>query len=312
MIKYILKRIVIMIPILFALTFCAYGLMEIAPGDPAEMKLKAQGIIPSDDALARAREEMHLDEPFLVRYGMWLSDALRGNLGTSYKDGRPVVEIMQTATGYTAVLTITSLILSLLISFPLGMLAAEKAGRLPDTIIRAVSFVGNAVPKFLLAVLLIYFFCLRLNVFPVVAENSLQGLFLPMLALTFGMTCDFVRFIRTEMLEQLGRPYVVGAYTRGVNRRSVLIGDVLRNALINIVTHISLVFAGLLGGSVVIETIFDWPGLGKMCMDAISDRNYPVILGFVLWMSLIYMIVNLITDISYHFLDPRVREGKSI
>ena len=306
--SYTLKRVLLIFPMIIALTFCTYGLMEFAPGDPAEMKLKAKGVIPSEEALAKARAELRLDEPFLTRYVSWLLHAARGDLGTSYKDGRAVNEKMKAAAGYTVLLAVTSLLFTLLLSFPLGILAAVRHDRWPDYLIRFFSFIGNAVPRFLLAVLLIYLFCLRLRLFPVIAERSLQGLFLPLLAMSLGMICYFTRFIRTEVLEQMGRPYVTGAELRGVKKSSVIRRDVLHNAMIHILTQISLAFAGLLGGSIVIESIFRWPGVGKMCMDAISNRDYPVIQGFVLWTGLIYMAVNLITDISYHFLDPRIRE----
>lgn len=308
MAKYIIKRVLVIIPMLLVLTFATYGLMEIAPGDPAEMKLKAQGVIPSEEALEKTRAQMHLDEPFIQRYGEWLVSALHGDLGTSYKDNRAVTEKLGIATGYTAILALSALIISLIISFPLGIAAALRRNGFFDYLIRFMTFIGNALPRFLLAVLLIYFFCLRMKVFPVIAKETVNGLFLPALCLAIGLICEFTRQIRAEVLEQIGKPYVTGAKARGVKAGRILCSDILHNAMITLLTVIGLSFAGLLGGSVVIETIFQWPGLGKLCMDAITNRDYPVVLGFVIWICLIYMIVNLITDISYRYFDPRVKE----
>lgn len=309
MAKYIVRRLLQLIPVMLVLSFITYALLYLAPGDPAEMRLKAGGITPTDEMLEKVREDMGLNEPFLQRYFHWLGGALRGDLGNSYKDGAPVAGKMQRATKYTLILTGTSVVLSLLIALPLGVLSALLHRKLPDHLIRLAAFIGCAVPTFLASLLLIYFFCIRMKLLPVISKGTAKGLILPSAALAVSMAGEFIRQIRTETLDQLQQSYVIGARVRGDRESVILIKNVLRNASLSLITILGLSFATLLGGSIVTEMIFMWPGLGKLVMDAISNRDYPIVQGFVLWMSMIYVIVNLITDISYRLVDPRIREG---
>ena len=306
--KYILKRMAHLIWILLAVSFLTFLLMYLAPGDAAEKKLNAQGISVSQEVLERTRQEMGLDRPFLVQYGDWLLGVLRLDLGSSYKDGFPVGEKLARGLGSTLVLALWSLLLSLAVALPLSLLAALHRDGPLDRILRFLSFVGNSLPGFLLSVLLMYLFCVRLRLLPVLADRSLKGLLLPGLSLAIPLCSRFLRQFRAELLEQLGRSYVTGAVTRGVKARYILFWNVLRNASISILTIVGLSVGSLMGGSVVIETIFRWPGLGKLAMDAIRDRDLPVIQGFVLLTAVIYVGINLLTDIAYHWVDPRVRE----
>lgn len=297
-----------MILILFGVTFLVFGLMYISPGDPAQKKLTAGGIAVSEDVLEETREEMGLNRPFLVQYGDWLGKALRGDLGTSFKDGIPVGEKLLKGIKYTAILSVSSFLLAVLVSIPLGIYSAVRKNRFGDYLIRFLSFIGNSLPNFLISVLLMYFFCIKFKIFPIIAEQSLKGLFLPALTLAVPMMSQFIRQIRAEVLEQLHQPYVSGARARGVKERFILFGNVLHNSMIPIVTVLGLSVGSLMAGSVVVETIFMWPGLGKLAMDSITARDYPVVQGFVILMAVIYVLVNLITDLSYHRLDPRVNE----
>ncbi len=297
-----------MILILFGVTFLVFGLMYISPGDPAQKKLTAGGIAVSEDVLEETREEMGLNRPFLVQYGDWLGKALRGDLGTSFKDGIPVGEKLLKGIKYTAILSVSSFLLAVLVSIPLGIYSAVRQNRFGDYLIRFLSFIGNSLPNFLISVLLMYFFCIKFKIFPIIAEQSLKGLFLPALTLAVPMMSQFIRQIRAEVLEQLHQPYVSGARARGVKERFILFGNVLHNSMIPIVTVLGLSVGSLMAGSVVVETIFIWPGLGKLAMDSITARDYPVVQGFVILMAVIYVLVNLITDLSYHRLDPRVNE----
>ncbi len=306
--KYIIKRMLQLIPISLVLTFLTFALMYLAPGDPAEMKLKAQGIVPSMELLETTRENMGLNKPFLQQYGEWLWNLLHGDFGTSYKDGQPVFTQLCKATRYTVVLASSAIIVSLLISFPLGLLTALHKNRFSDYLIRFLTFIGNSVPNFFIALLLIFFLCLKFKVLPVIAANSIRGLILPTLAMSSHMSCSFIRQFRAEILEQLGSDYVVGERARGDLEMVILIKNVLHNSMITILTVVGLYAAVLMCGSVIIETIFMWPGLGKLVMDSISNRDYPIIQGFVLWMSMIYLIVNLLTDISYRWFDPRIKD----
>ncbi len=308
MAKYIGKRMLHLIWIMIALSFLTFMLMYLAPGDPAMKKLNAQGIAVSPEVLEAVRKEMGLDRPFFVQYGDWALKVLRGDLGESYKDGISVAEKLSKALGYTALLALGSMLISLLISLPLGMITALKKGSILDYVIRFFTFFGNSMPNFLISVLLMYFLCVKARLLPVMADRSLKGLLLPAVALSVPMCSRFIRQFRAEILEQLSRSYVSGAVSRGVKSRYILFRNVLHNASISILTIVSLALGTLFGGSVVIETIFRWPGLGKLAMDAITNRDYPVIQGFVLFTSVIYVMVNLLTDIAYRWIDPRVKE----
>ena len=280
------KRLAHLAVVILGVSFLTFLLMYIAPGDPAQKKLTAQGVAVSQEVLEATRQEMGLDRPFLARYGDWLWSALRGDLGVSYKDGLSVSSKLAGAMGRTFVLALTSLALALLVSLPLAVWTAVRQGGIADHAVRFFSFIGNSLPNFLLSVLLMYFFCIRLKLLPVIANGSVRGLLLPCLA----------------------QEYVLGARTRGVRWRDILLHDVLRNAAPAMVTITALSIGTLLGGSVVIETIFSWPGLGKLAMDAISDRDYPVIQGFVLFTATVYVAANLLSDLCCGWVDPRVRE----
>ena len=310
--KYIAKRMLHLVGILIALSFLTFLLMYLAPGDAATKKLNAQGIAVSQEVLEQTREAMGLNRPFLVQYGDWALLALQGDLGESYKDGFPVAGKLVKGLRYTAILALTSMALALVVALPLSILTALKKDTLLDDITRLFSFIGNSLPNFLISVLLMYFLCVRAHLLPLVANESIQGLLMPCLALSIPICGRFIRQFRAEFLEQLGKPYVSGAMLRGVKRRYVL-KNVLHNSSISILTIVGLSIGTLFGGSVVIETIFRWPGLGKLAMDAITNRDYPVIQGFVLFTSTVYVVINLLIDICYSWVDPRLRkmEGDS-
>ena len=305
--KYIGKRLVHLVGILIALSFLTFLLLYLSPGDAASKKLNAQGIAVSEEVLEATRKEMGLDRPFLVQYGSWALKALRGDLGESYKDGQSVAGKLAKGMGNTALLALSSLFFSLVISLPLGILTALKKDSPLDYILRFLSFIGNSMPNFLISILLMYYLCVKARLLPVVADKSLKGLLLPALALSIPMIGRFLRQFRAEILEQLGQSYVSGAVSRGVKNRYILYRNVLHNASITIMTVVGLQIGTLFGGSVIIETIFRWPGLGKLVMDSISARDYPVVQGFVLFAAVVYVGVNLFTDIAYHWVDPRVR-----
>lgn len=307
MMKFIGKRLLSLIPILIGISFLTFLLLYIAPGDPAQKRLTSNnGVAVTQEQIDNMREEMGLNRPFLVQYGSWLGKALTGNLGESYKDSLPVSGKLGPALKRTVQLTASSLVLALLVAIPAGILSAVYRGGFWDQLFRLLSFIGNSLPNFLLSILLMYFFCIRLNWFPIIATGSLQGLFLPTLALALPMASRFVRQIRAEVLEELGKDYVTGLTARGVKSGWVLFRNVLRNSMAAVLTIVGLSVGTLLGGSVVVETIFNWPGVGKLAMDAITARDYPVIQGFVLIMALVYVLINLLTDLAHYRLDPRI------
>ena len=304
--KQIAKRILELIVILIILSFLTFLLMYLAPGDPAEKRLSSQGVAVTKEVLQAEQERMGLLRPFMVRYGEWLGGVVHGDFGVSFKDDMPVAPKLANGLKNTTILASASLLLALLVSIPLGILSAVKKNSILDHIVRLLSFIGNALPNFLISVLLMYFFCILFNLFPVVATGSIQGLFLPAMSLAIPMAGRFTRQIRTETMEQLEQEYVTGLRTRGVKEKDILLNNVFHNASGHIFTIIALQIGTLMGGSVVIETIFRWPGIGKLVMDSINARDYPTIMGFVLVMGTIYVTINFISDILYHVLDPRV------
>lgn len=310
--RYIKKRLLQLIPVIFGVSFITFSLMYIAPGDPAQMKIFAQGASVSRELIEQTRIEMGLDKPFLVQYFTWLKNLLMGDMGTSYMDNIPVSQKLLTAMPYTILLALSSMALTLLISIPLGILCAIKQNKFIDYVIRVFTFVGTSIPNFFLALALIYFFAMKLKLLPVLASGSLKGLILPTISLSTVMISKYIRQVRAAVLEELSKDYVIGAKTRGISDTVIIYKNVLRNSMITIVTLIGLSFGSLLGGAAIVETIFVWRGLGKLVVDAIGARDYPVIQGFVVWMAIIYVSINLLTDLSYSRLDPRVKyEGEN-
>lgn len=304
--KYIGKRLLQMIPLLLGITFLVFLLLYIAPGDPAAKRLTSQGMAVTQEAIDHMREQMGLNRPFLVQYGDWLWNALHLNLGDSYRDGLPVVQKLGNCIGNTVVLAVSSLLLSVLVAVPLGILSAVRQDSVLDHVVRMLTFVGNSMPNFLISILLMFFLCIKLNLFPVIASGSVQGLAMPTIALSIPMMSRFIRQIRAEVLEEMGKDYVTGMAARGVKNNWILFRNVLHNTLPALITIVGLSIGTLMGGSVVIESIFSWPGLGKLVMDSITARDYPTIQGFVLLIAVIYVVINLLTDVSYHLIDRRV------
>lgn len=310
--RYIFKRLLVLIPVLLGVTFLTYALMFISPADPVEMLLQAQGIPVSDEVAEAMRIKAGLDKPFMVQYFTWLWNFIRGDMGSSLIDNGSVATALKAALPRTLLLTLSSVVLTIVFSVPLGIYAAVRQNRALDYSIRFLSFLGNAIPSFLLSLLLMYFVALRLKWLPVLATGTANGLILPTLALAIPMTGKYIRQVRAAVLEQLGKSYVDGAVSRGIPMKTVLFRDVLRNAMLTITTLMALSVGSLLGGTVAVECIFSWRGVGYMVMDAIIMRDYPMIQAFVVWMSVIYVLINLLADISYYFLDPRLRQGLGV
>ncbi len=309
MIKKTIAKIAGLIILLLLLSLFVFLLMYIAPGDPAEKRLTSQGVVVTKEILQAEQERLGLLKPFFVRYGEWIFGVLRGDFGLSFKDDLPVAPKLMQGLKKTVILAMTSLIFSLLVSYPLAFLSAFKKDKLADHIIKIVSFIGNSLPNFLISVLLMYFFCIKVNLLPVIADGTVQGLILPVLSLSIPMISRFTRQIRAEMITELKEDYVTGMRLRGVKERYIAC-NVIRNTLGHVITIAGLQIGTLMGGSVVIETIFRWPGIGKLVMDSITARDYPVIMGFVLIMGTIYVVINQLTDLCYHLLDPRIDASK--
>lgn len=308
--NYALKRLLQLIPILLAITFLSYGMMRIAGSDVVEQKMENTSGTVSQEMIDNARAELGLDKPFVVQYFTWLGNLLKGDMGTSYVSNKPVFSTFVSKLPATLLLTAVSILLTVLISIPLGIWSAVKQNTATDYVIRTASFIGNSLPNFFVSLLLMYFFAIRLGWFPVISGGvSLQSVALPALTLAIAMSAKYLRQVRATVLDELSKDYVLGAKARGVKFSTTLIKSVMKASLVTIITLLTLSIGSLLGGTAIVESIFMWDGVGKLAVDAINMRDYPIIQAYVMWMAIIYVVVNLITDLSYHFLDPRIRLG---
>ena len=309
--KYIIKRIIQLIPLLFAITFLSFAMMRLAGSDVVEQKMLNTGQVISENQLAMAKEQLGLDDPFLTQYFRWLNNLLHGDMGVSYVSGQNVFETFISKLPATLLLTFTSIILTIIISIPLGIIAAVHHNKFVDYIIRFLSFIGNSLPNFFVSLVLMYILAIKLRWLPIISKDvSAASIVMPTLTLAIAMSAKYTRQVRTTVLDELSKDYIIGAKARGVEFSVTLMGSVLRSSLVTIITLLALSIGSLLGGTAIVESIFMWDGVGKLAVDAINMRDYPMIQAYVMWMAIIYVLVNLIADISYRFLDPRIRLGE--
>ena len=283
---YVFSRLLQLIPILFVITFLSF---------------------------AMTRAELGLDKPFLTQYFTWLGKLLQGDMGRSYVSGRPVFETFIAKLPATLLLTGVSVGLTLLVSLPLGVFSAVNQNRWGDWMIRSLSFVGNSIPNFFAALLLLYIFAIQLQWLPVISRQlTVESVILPASTLALAMSAKYIRQVRATVLDELSKDYVLAARARGIPFAATLIFSVLRSSLVTIITLLMLSIGSLLGGTAIVESIFMWDGVGKLAVDAINMRDYPMIQAYVMWMAIIYVCVNLMTDLSYQWLDPRIRLGRGV
>lgn len=308
--KYVMKRLLQLIPILLGITFLSFAMMRMAGSDAVTQKMENTGTVVSQEVIDAAREELGLDKPFLTQYFVWLSRVLRGDMGKSYVSGADVFSTFLSKLPATLLLTVTSILLTIVISIPLGVWAAVKQNKITDYLIRGCSFIGNSMPNFFVALLLMYVLAIRIPIFPVVATSiSLKSVALPSFTLAIAMSAKYLRQVRATVLDELSKDYVVGARARGAKFSVILWKSIFKSSLVTIVTLLMLSVGSLLGGTAIVESIFMWDGVGNMAVSAINMRDYPVIQAYVMWMAIIYVCVNLLTDLSYRILDPRIRLG---
>lgn len=309
--KRFINRLVQMIITLIGVSFLTFCLTYLSPGDPAAMVLEASDTIVSQEVLEQTREEMGLNDPFLVQYGNWIWGVLYGDMGMSYSGKKPVVDKLMEGFAGTVLLAITTIILILLISIPLGIFSAVHRNKIPDFIVRVFSFIGVSMPSFWVGLILLYIFGLKLGLFPIAtASISLNGIVLPALTLAIYQSAKYTRQVRTVILDELNQDYVIGARARGLSESAILWKHILPNAILPLITLLGMSIGWLLGGIAVIETVFAWPGLGRMAVYAITMRDYPLIEGFVLWIAIVYTVINFLVDLSYTYLDPRLKKGE--
>lgn len=307
--KYVLCRILYLIPIMLVLSFFTFGLTYLSPSDPVTLKYSSIGVVPDSEMVENAKEEMGLNDPFLVQYVRWLGRALHGDLGESFKYGTTVWSELTKRIPNTLLLTSTTVLLTIIFAVPLGMLSALWQNKWIDYLIRFISFFGVSMPSFWIGALLMYAFGVKLHLLPIMGSGTWKHLILPSATLAFWMVSTYVRRLRGSMLEELYKDYMTGGLARGLSRARIIFTQILPNSLLSIITMFGMSIGGLLGGATIVESVFEWKGIGKMAVDAISVRDFPIIQGYVLWMAIIYVFVNLIIDLSYQFLDPRIRLG---
>ena len=306
----LLKRLLQIVIVLFGISFVTFGLTYMAPGDPVRAMYAASGTIPAEEILDQTREALGLNEPFLTQYLHWLSNCLHGDFGTSYSLNRPVADLLLARLWPTLKLSLSSLALMLLVSVPLGILSAVRKGGVSDYIVRGLTFLGVSLPNFWVGLILLYVFGVKLGVVPVVSSGQgFDRLILPAVTLAFAMMGKYTRQVRTAFLEELNQDYVTGARCRGIKESVILWRHVLPNAILPLITMLGLSLGSLLGGTAVVEVIFSYLGLGSLAVDAITSMDYSLIQGYVLWVALIYMVLNLLVDLSYSLLDPRIKKG---
>lgn len=307
--KQLKSRIGQTLIVLFGISFLTFGLVHLSPGDPAEIMLTECGNIPTPELLAQARADLGLDKPFIEQYGSWLRGALTGNMGESYSMKMPVADKLVMAFWPTLWLALLSLVLMTIISVPLGIISAVHQDKWPDNLIRGLTFFGISVPNFWIGLILLSIFGVKLGWVSVSGGTAdMRSIILPAVTLAISMSAKYTRQVRTAVLEELRQDYVVGARMRGTDERTILWRHVLPNAMLPLVTLLGLSLGSLLGGTAVVEIIYNWPGLGSMAVKAISSRDFPLVQGYVLWIALLYMGINIVVDMSYRKLDPRLKE----
>ena len=307
--KYIIHRFLQLIPVLIGITFLSFAMMRIAGSDAITELYGDKGAV-AQEIIAAKQAELGLDKPFLTQYLAWVGGMFRGDMGVSYISGKAVFPTFLSKLPATLLLTALSMVMTVVISVPLGVLAAVRQDRFTDYFLRFFSFVGNSLPNFFVALLLMQVFSIKLKWLPVISKGlSIQSAMLPTLTLAIAMSAKYMRQVRATVLEELSKDYVIGAKARGVRSSVVLWKSVLKSSMLTIITLLALSIGSLLGGTAIIESIFMWDGVGKLAVDAITMRDYPMIQAYVVWMAMIYVMVNLTCDLLYHALDPRIRLG---
>lgn len=304
MLKFIGKRILMLIPVLIGVSLIVFTLMQLSPGDPAQIILGAQAA-PED--IARLRTEMGLDDPLVIQFGRFLLGVFRLDFGTSYKDNMPVLQKLMEALPYTAQLTFAAIVVALLIGIPVGIISATKQYSVFDRIATIGALIGFSTPNFWLSIMLILVFSVNLGWLPVSGAGSFKHLILPAIALGTQSAAVFTRMTRSSMLEVLNQDYIRTARAKGLDNRVVILKHALKNALIPVITVVGLQIGLLFGGAILTETVFAWPGVGRLMIDSIRAKDTPVVQGGVIFTASIFVVINLLVDILYAYVDPRVK-----
>jgi peptide/nickel transport system permease protein len=310
---YVLRRLIQAVAVLFIVSVVTFGLIHSAPGGPAMLANPEL----SSEQVAQMTEELELDDPIIVQYLRWLGNVLQGDFGNSYSAIKPVTTVIAERLPNTAILAFTALTLAVVIAIPLGVLSAIRRNSALDRIVAALSFMGISVPVFWLGIMLIILFSLRLGWLPSGGMNTVgesdsirdrvEHLILPVMVLCIGNLAELIRYTRSGMIAVLQEDYMRTARAKGLSQRAVLLGHGLRNAMIPVVTVIAIMIPRALGSAAITETVFSWPGMGRLAVESATNRDYPVVLGVTMTVALITVICSLLVDILYGVLDPRIR-----
>lgn len=314
MTTYIIKRLLSMIPVMFLVSLVVFLIVHLTPGDPALVMLGEEA---TPEKLAVLRHQLGLDQPLPVQYATWASRVLQGDLGRSVRTNKPVIEDILSRLPVTVELTIFAMLISLAIAIPTGIISATRRNSAADLLVTTAALIGVSMPNFFLAILLIFIFSLNLRWLPPIGYTPIQqdlvanlrGMILPSITLGAATTAVVARLTRSSLLEVLGQEYIRTARAKGLAERAVILAHAMKSAMIPVVTIVGLQVGGLLGGAIITETLFVLPGIGSLAVNAIFSRDFPVVQGDVLFLSLVFMMTNLVVDILYAFLDPRIRYG---
>lgn len=309
----IIKRLLNMIPMLFFITIISFILMHLAPGDPLQAYISPDMNV---EDIERIRESLGLNDPIIVQYFKWLFNTIQGNLGYSMVNSKPVLDLILERLGPTILLSGSALIISIMISIPVGLISGYKKNSIIDKILNVVSYVGISIPSFWFAMMLIYVFSIKLNIFPSVGMRTIgvdttldliNHLILPVTVLSFYNLSVYIRYIRSSTIEQLKQDYVTTQYAYGASTKDILFKHVLKNTLLPVITIFGMSLPSIFTGAFITETIFGWPGMGQLGVNAIFGYDYPVVMGITLFSSAMLIIGNLIADILYAMVDPRIK-----
>lgn len=306
--SYLIIRVFSLIPLWLGISLLAFTLGSLAPGDPATViAQRLSDVPPSQEQIETVRRELHLDKSLPSRYVRWLGQAITGDLGRSFRNNEPVLTELLSRFPATLQLALTAFTFALIVALPLGILSAVKKGSVWDHLARLAALAGTSLPNFWLAYLLILLFAVWLGWLPVAGQRADGSIILPALALALGAAAGLARLMRSSLLEILNEDFIRTARAKGLPEKTILIRHTLKGALIPVVTVSGIIFGHLLGGAIIIEQIFAWNGIGKLLIDSIYDRDYPMIQGFVIFTGFVFTLINLVIDIVYPWLDPQMR-----
>jgi peptide/nickel transport system permease protein len=309
MLTWILRRVLAVVPVLFGVTLAVFSMLFLVPGDPVKMMLAE--FVTNPDQVAQMRAQLHLDEPILKQYGRFVANAARGDLGTSIRSRRPVTTEIGENVASTAQLAVAAMLVAVAVGVPLGLLAALSRNTWLDVASMGGALLGVSMPSFWLGLLLIFVFSLHLAWFPATGGGDLHHLVLPAITLGTIAAAIIARLTRSSLLEVLGQDYVRTARAKGLGGFSVVVRHALKNALIPVITIFGLQFGNLLAGAVIVETVFSRPGLGRLIVGGILNKDFPLVQGTVLFVATAYVLINVLVDVAYAYADPRIRFGRA-